>query len=58
MRELLKGLDSHLAEEELLAVCRECTKTLRTLDALGSLRKLFNVSVVSTGNWLSRKSLP
>ncbi|XP_078358462.1 uncharacterized protein LOC144643172 isoform X1 [Oculina patagonica] len=37
IQQLLNGLASCLTEAELVAICKECSKTLRTLDALGSL---------------------
>ncbi|XP_015758548.1 PREDICTED: uncharacterized protein LOC107337827 [Acropora digitifera] len=37
IKELLNVLSSCLSETELIAICKECAKTLRTLDALGSL---------------------
>ncbi|KAJ7333635.1 cerebellar granular layer formation [Desmophyllum pertusum] len=37
IQELLNGLSSCLTEGELVAIFKECSKTLRTLDALGSL---------------------
>lgn len=43
IHDILNSLDTSLVEMELISLCKECTKTLRTLDALGSLRKSFNV---------------
>ena len=48
IQDLLSGLSSSLTEIELTAVCKECCKTLRTLDALGSLRMYYNSLLAET----------
>ena len=48
IQDLLSGLSSSLTEIELTAVCKECCKTLRTLDALGSLRMYYNSLLAQT----------
>ncbi|XP_048584976.1 uncharacterized protein LOC5521079 isoform X2 [Nematostella vectensis] len=45
IRQLLKGLGP-LLEMELLAVCKESIKTLRTLDALGSLPSYISLDTI------------
>ncbi|XP_031569584.1 uncharacterized protein LOC116304067 [Actinia tenebrosa] len=46
IHDILHNLDTSLMEMELVSLCRECTKTLRTLDALGSLPSYLSPNTV------------